>query len=29
MEGFMVYMRNEDIRFMLDMPLRELMALAA
>jgi len=29
LEGFMVYMSNEDIRFMLDMPLRELMALAA
>lgn len=29
MEGFMVYMSNEDIRFVLDMPLRELMALAA
>lgn len=29
LEGFMVYMSNEDIRFMLDMPLRELLALAA
>jgi hypothetical protein len=28
-EGFMVYMSNEDIRFVLDMPLRELIALAA
>ena len=26
LEGFMVYMSNEDIRFMLDMPLRELVA---
>jgi hypothetical protein len=29
LEGFMAYMANEDIRFILDMPLRELMALAA
>ena len=29
MEGFMAYMAHEDIRFMLDMPLREFMALAA
>ena len=29
LEGFMVYMSNEDIRFMLDMPLRDLEALAA
>jgi hypothetical protein len=29
METFMVYMSDEDIRFVLDMPLNELVALAA
>lgn len=29
LEGFMVYMSNEDVRFVLDMPISELVALAA